>query len=427
MTPRTHRFVALGLLSLLVVSGCSSAGSDGQTSAPDTASTAEPTSSASGVSPSASGSELVPSESPAQETETSSEPTSSNGSELRDRAAGLVARMSVQEQAASLVMAGVPATGASSAEIAALQKQGISNVFLRGRSSLSVAQTADKVEDITDKLEKNLPEKLPVWVATDQEGGFVRVLQGPGFTQLPTALTQGTWSQEKLESQITQVGDELADAGINVNLAPVADVVPTSIGTDNAPIGYFGRQYADNAQQVSDAVSTVNQALEAKGIQPVVKHFPGLGRVSANTDTSSSVTDTVTGVDSPDLEPFKQSISQEIAWVMISNARYTRIDAKTDAPFSDKVITGLLREQLGYEGLVISDDLCDAKQVSHLAVGQRAIRFVAAGGTMPLCVSTPDAITMAAALAKEAANNQEFSAQVQQAAILVLEEKLRGA
>ncbi|MFY9679314.1 glycoside hydrolase family 3 N-terminal domain-containing protein, partial [Glutamicibacter protophormiae] len=349
-----------------------------------------------------------------------------DGSSVRDEAEALADGMSVKEQAASLLMAGVPASGASAAQIAALQEQGISNVFLRGRSQLSVSQTAAQVRKITGALERNVPGKLPVWVATDQEGGFVRVLQGPGFTELPTAVKQGAWSQATLKSRMSAVGAELAEAGINVNLAPVADVVPSSIGTANDPIGYFGREYANNSADAAQDVLTVNQALAAEGVQPVVKHFPGLGQVTANTDTSRSVADTSTGSESEELAPFKEAISQDLSWVMVSNARYTQIDQKNDAPFSSKVITGLLREKLGYEGLVISDDLCEAKQVSNVAVGQRAVRFIAAGGTVPLCVNTADAVTMAAALAREAGKDKQFAAQVREAAVKVLEEKLDG-
>lgn len=334
--------------------------------------------------------------------------------------------MGLEEQAASLVMAGVPATGASPAQIAALEEQGISNVFLRGRSQLSVSQTAAQVRKITKALNGNVPGQLPVWVATDQEGGFVRVLQGPGFTELPTAAKQGTWSQATLNSRMSAVGGELAEAGINVNLAPVADVVPSSVGTANDPIGYFGREYANNAADAARDVLTVSQALADQGVQPVVKHFPGLGRVTANTDTSRSVTDTSIGYGSEDLEPFKKAIAQDLSWVMVSNARYTQIDEKNDAPFSSTLITGLLREKLGYEGLVISDDLCEAKQVSNVAVGQRAVKFIAAGGTVPLCVNTSDSVTMAAALASESARDKQFAAQVREAAVKVLEEKLKG-
>lgn len=416
MTPHVRQLMSLGMLAMLMLTSCSSPSSETSTQSSPKASS----SSNNGSAPSATSSEDSTQSSSAA-AQTPQAPTS------REQAEELVDQLSVEQQTASLVMAGVPATGASSTELKAMEKQGITNVFLRGRSQLSVKKTAARTAIITKSLKSNVPDDLPVWVATDQEGGFVRVLQGTGFTNLPAAAQQGQWSSGKQATSIKKVGAELAEAGINVNLAPVADVVPAKVGTSNAPIGYFGRQYGNTAGEVSQAIGTVNDALNDAGVQPVVKHFPGLGRVAKNTDTSSGVTDTEIGADATDLEPFKQAISQGNSWVMISNARYTKIDAQNEAPFSKKVITGLLRQKLGYQGVVISDDLCEAKQVAQVPVGQRAVKFVAAGGTVPLCVKSSPAITMAKALAKEANEEKKFADQVREAAVLILEAKLDQA
>jgi len=410
MTTHVRALMSLGMLSMLLLSSCSAPGTP--VNGPSSQSPAPLTSSSS------TGQRTGPADSGKPVPTPSQEPTP------RQQAEDLVDQLSVEQQAASLVMAGVSATGASNRELKAMKKQGISNVFLRGRSQLSLKQTKAEVGAITKALGPNVPDGLPVGVATDQEGGFVRVLQGAGFTKLPTASKQGQWPEDKLSSEIQQAGEELAEAGINVNLAPVADVVPTKIGAGNAPIGYFGRQYGSTAQEVSSAISTVNDALNKAGVQPVVKHFPGLGRVAKNTDTSSGVTDTVIGAGATDLEPFKEAIRQGKSWVMISNARYTQLDAKNDAPFSQKIITGLLREELGYKGVVISDDLCEAQQVASVPVGQRAVKFVAAGGTVPLCVKSGQAIAMAKALASEAKNDKKFAAQIREAATVILEAKL---
>lgn len=410
MTTHVRKLMSLGMLSMMLLSSCSAPGTpandpSSQSPAPSTAS-----------SPTAQGTGPADSAKP--------DPTPSQKPTARQQAEELVGQLSVEQQAASLVMAGVPATGTSSSELKAMKKQGLGSVFLRGRSQLSLKQTKAEVQSIIKALEPNVPDGLPVWVATDQEGGFVRVLQGAGFTKLPMASKQGQWPEAALSSQIQQVGEELAEAGINVNLAPVADVVPAKIGADNAPIGYFGREYGHTASAVSSAITTVNDALSDAGVQPVVKHFPGLGRVAKNTDVSRGVTDTVIDAQAPDLEPFKQAIAQDKSWVMISNARYAKIDASNDAPFSSKLITGLLRDELGYDGVVISDDLCEAQQVADVPVGQRAVKFIAAGGTAPLCVKSDQAIAMAKSLAAEAKKDKKFAAKVREAAALILEAKL---
>lgn len=417
MSTVLRRTVGLSLLGTLLLSGCTAPAENADQPAPSTTGPTQPSS----TNPSTSGSATEPSATASSASPTKVDPEA----QLQQQAVALADSMSLSEQARSLVMAGVSADGASAAQIASLKKSGISNVFLRGRSQLSHTKISSSVSKLHEGLETNVPNGLPVWVATDQEGGFVRVLQGTGFTKLPTALEQGTWTEKKLRSNISTLGTELSEAGINVNLAPVADVVPKSLGTGNAPIGKFGRQYADNSADVSSSILLVNQELSDAGVHPVVKHFPGLGRVSLNTDTHAQVTDTKIGADSTDLEPFKAAIEQDLAWVMISNAKYTQLDKDNDAPFSKKIITGLLREHLGYERLIISDDLCDAKQVSAVPVGQRAIKFVQAGGTMPLCVDENKSLTMASALAKQAAKDDKLAAQVREAATLILAEKLR--
>ena len=323
-----------------------------------------------------------------------------------------------------LVMAGVPASGAAAAQLEPLAEAGISSVFLHGRSQLSVTQTRDEVEKMTQALAGNLPQDLPVWVATDQEGGFVRVLQGPGFSELPTAVEQGGWSESRLRETIAVVGGELAEAGININLAPVADTVPEELASSNEPIGYWKRNYAFNPVSVSMTVRQVNESLHGSGIQPVVKHFPGLGRVKGNTDTTANVADTTTTVQDEYLLPFADSITQDLAWVMISNASYPELDDQNLAPFSEAVVTDLLRTELGYERLVISDDLCDAVAVSGIEVGQRAVQFIQAGGTMALCVRSEPALQMVQALADEAEADNDFAAKVEQAATVVMAERL---
>src|SRR5690606_31563001 len=182
MTTRAKQLLSAGMLMTMMLASCS---------APNAGKPAPST-------PTAPTQSAAPSQSSASSSHLDTKPTQSQQPSPREQAEALADELSVSEQASSLVMAGVPARGASAAEISAMKKQGISNVFLRGRSQLSVKQTSAKVQEITQSLEANVPADLPVWVATDQEGGFVRVLQGPGFTELPTALTQGGWSPSKL-------------------------------------------------------------------------------------------------------------------------------------------------------------------------------------------------------------------------------------
>jgi len=261
---------------------------------------------------------------------------------------------------------------------------------------------------------------VPLFIAADQEGGYVQQLTGTGFTTLPTALTQGTWSSTHQESVAATVGQQLRDVGVNVNLAPVTDTVPASLGTGNGPIGYYYREYGYYPSTVSRAVTNIVHGLNSRGAIATLKHFPGLGRIKNNTDTSSTgITDDTTTSTDPYLTPFHSGISAGAGMVMISLAWYPKIDAANQAAFSHTIITTLLRGNLGFRGVVVSDSL-SAVAVQHISVGQRAVRFIAAGGDIALTGAATDIPAMESAILAKMGSSSTFAAQVSAAVHRVL-------
>jgi beta-N-acetylhexosaminidase len=127
--------------------------------------------------------------------------------------------------------------------------------------------------------------------------------------------------------------------------------------------------------------------------------------------------------DDPALEPFRAAIAAGTTAVMVSSALYPQLDPDHIAAFSRPIITGLLRGQLHFDGLVISDDLGNAVAVSDVSVGQRAVDFVTAGGDMALTVQPNDFSVMLAALRDRAAGSSTFRARVDDAALHVLASK----
>ncbi len=125
----------------------------------------------------------------------------------------------------------------------------------------------------------------------------MQVLSGSGFSTMPSGLTQGTWSTSTLQAAARTWGGQLAQAGVNTNLAPVMDTVPA--GFDNPPIGGFDREYGHTPSVVGSHGTAFAAGMAAAGVFATIKHFPGLGRVSANPDTTAHVTDTVTTADRP--------------------------------------------------------------------------------------------------------------------------------
>lgn len=326
--------------------------------------------------------------------------------------------MSAAERVGQLLMVDCPSSGVASATSTAIRDDHVGSVILDGNSALSITQT----RAVTDSLQDLAPARVRLFVATDQEGGLVRRMQGPGFSDVPSAVQQGTLSPSTLEADAKQWGKELHDAGINVDLAPVLDTVPPN-SAGNPPIGDLDREYArDPATVATHGVAFAN-GLAAAGVDATAKHFPGLGRVAGNTDTTSGVTDTVTTGNDAFLHPFAAAVQAHVPFVMMSTAIYSKIDPRRPAAFSPAIVTDLLRGKLGFTGVVISDDLGAAKQVSGYSVGDRAVDFVAAGGDIVLTVDASQASTMTAALLAKANADPAFRAKVDAAALRVLEAK----
>jgi beta-N-acetylhexosaminidase len=214
--------------------------------------------------------------------------------------------------------------------------------------------------------------------------------------------------------------------GVTVNLAPVADTVPVRLGERNPPIGAFHRQYGSNPTQVAAGVEQAVAASQGAGVLTILKHFPGLGRVTANTDTSTRAIDATATADDPYLEPFVRGMTAGSAGVMISSASYPKLDARNIAAFSPAIITGLLRGKLGYTGLVMSDDLGAADAVERVPPGRRAVRFVAAGGDLVLTIRPQDAAPMTKAMIAEAGRSPAFATRVTDAARHVVQAKYRA-
>ena len=164
------------------------------------------------------------------------------------------------------------------------------------------------------------------------------------------------------------------------------------------------------------------QGQRAAGVETSIKHFPGLGRVTGNTDTTAGVTDTVTGPDAPSVDVFDAGIESGTGLVMMSSAIYTQIDPDAPAVFSPRAV-GLVREH-GFDGAIISDDLSAAVQVEGVPAGERAVRAVRAGVDLVLASAKPSvAPAMVDALIKAAGNDPVFAAQVDAAAARVVAAK----
>jgi beta-N-acetylhexosaminidase len=332
-----------------------------------------------------------------------------------------VSKLDLDGRVGQLLMVGTPiANPPALAET--VRRQRLGGVFLAGRSTQSAATVRQGIR----ALQQAAPPGVPLHIAVDQEGGQVQTLRSADFPTIPSAVEQGRWDAATLRARTADWAQRLADAGITLDLAPVADTVPPQFADANPPIGAFNRQYGSTPDEVAGDVETVVAAVQGAGVLTTLKHFPGLGRVRSNTDTSSNTVDNATTADDAFLKPFVSGIRAGSAAVMISSARYPRLDSQAIAAFSAPIVTGLLRERLGYTGLVVSDDLGAAAAAAAVPVGERAVRFVQAGGDLVLTVRPGDAGPMHDALVAAAQASLVFDARVTDAARHVLRSKYRA-
>ncbi len=215
-------------------------------------------------------------------------------------------------------------------------------------------------------------EHPPLIVATDQEGGFVkRFAEAPPLRSPAELGLEPDSDAARLEGRAT--GTFLSGLGINTNLAPVLDV-PLASGSVISD-----RTFGESVNVVTDLGLAFADGLSKEGVNATAKHFPGLGRSTLNTDFSPSAIGASRRELAEDLRPFEAAIAQDIPLIMISIASYPQLGAKDPAALERSISTRLLRTQLGFEGVSISDDLgAEAVAASH-SEQEAAERAVAAG------------------------------------------------
>ncbi|MFD1054620.1 glycoside hydrolase family 3 N-terminal domain-containing protein [Terrabacter terrigena] len=335
-------------------------------------------------------------------------------------AQAVLSRMTTAQRIGQLFMVGGSVKGISTATRTAISRYHVGNLILTGRTTTGAAPVRALAAGAESMTTNAATSAVPLLVASDQEGGLVQVLQGPWFSRMPTALVQGTFSDAGLTRSATLWGSQVLRAGVDVNLAPVMDTVSASFAPLNAPIGALQREFGHTPAVVAEKGSAFVRGMRSTGMALTAKHFPGLGRVTGNTDTTAGVTDRVTTRTSPDIGPFRSAVAAGAQLLMVSSAIYSRIDPARPAVFSPTVITGMIRGDLRFTGVVISDDIGAARAVQAWSPGTRAINFLSSGGDIVLTVDPTVVPAMVNAVTARVATDATLRARVNAAALRVL-------
>jgi beta-N-acetylhexosaminidase len=214
-------------------------------------------------------------------------------------------------------------------------------------------------------------------ISVDQEGGAVKRLSGGPPNVSPSQIATATTARQ----QGSATGSYLASRGVNVNLAPVLDVP--------APGSFIAsRAFASAPSRVAELGGAFADGLQHAGVAATAKHFPGLGHATANTDTGPSVVSVSRATLDADLAPFAQAIHGGVSLVMMSNASYPAYGAGP-AVLSPAVVQGQLRKRLGFNGVIVSDDLEAGAVRAVMSPSSAAVAASRAGVDMILLARSP--------------------------------------
>ncbi|NMM98277.1 glycoside hydrolase family 3 protein [Bifidobacterium olomucense] len=338
----------------------------------------------------------------------------------KTQAERLVSAMSLDEQVGQLVMVPLFAGTDPSALSTAIQDYHAGSALMIGNWTTGT----EGVKAATDQLQQYAPANNQLIIATDQEGGQVQHLTGTGFDTMPSATEQGTMSSDQLRAAAKGWGSQLSAAGVNVDLAPVLDTVTINRAA-NAPIGALDRDFGlDAAGNASHGTAFIQGLRDAK-VESTIKHYPGLGSVTGNTDfTTTGIVDTATTLDGDEIRAFDTTIQQASpAMVMMALATYQAIDPDNPAVFSSTIITQHLRTDLGYDGVITSDSL-SAEALSGYDTTQLGVKMVEAGGDLA-CIGQTDYVEpIIRGLRTRAAEDQDFAKKVTASAVRVMTLKI---
>jgi beta-N-acetylhexosaminidase len=209
--------------------------------------------------------------------------------------------------------------------------------------------------------------------------------------------------------------------GVNVNLAPVADVADRG----GVPSVMDGRAFAGGPDEVAAATRASIRGMRSARVAATAKHFPGLGGSQINTDDAPA---TVEGEIDSDLVPFEAAIAEGVPLVMLSHALYPALDADAIASQSRAIASGLLRERLGFEGVVVTDSMEAQAVLAGSGVADASVRAVRAGADLVLLTGSASWNEVYPRLLEEARADPKFRARVRASAarVLALKRSLLG-
>jgi len=318
--------------------------------------------------------------------------------------------LSLRRQIGQLLIAGFKGTSTPPELRSIANEFGLGGTILFARNIEEPAQVAELAFELAQ-----LTPEMPAWVSVDQEGGRVARLKAP-FTEWPPMATLGRSGDTKLAEQFAKaLAAELRAVGITLDYAPVLDI---HTNPKNPVIG--DRALSDAARTAAELGAVIVRTLQAAGVAACGKHFPGHGDTSVDSHHDLPLVEhPIELLREREFLPFKAAIEAGVATMMTAHVFLPALDEERPATLSRTIVTGILRESLGFEGLIISDDLEMKALAKERSVEDSAVLAIEAGcDALLICAGDYDVQAAALeAIVKLAEQNRAFERRVEDAVL----------
>ena len=296
----------------------------------------------------------------------------------------MITEMTIEEKVGQLIMVGFDGTQANEAIETHIRERFVGGVVLFSRNIESPQQTAELTNEL-QRLAGATPHQIPLFIGIDQEGGWVIRLK-EGATVLPGNMALGATGSTELAERAGEVtAVELAAVGVNLNFAPVMDVN----NNPNNPV-IDRRSFGESPELVSRLGVAYIHGLQRHGVLATAKHFPGHGDTTVDSHFDlPTVNHDLERIHALELQPFRAAIDADVAAIMTAHIIYPVFDPDRPATLSPTILTDLLRKELGFDGLLITDDMEMKAIDDRYRSGEAAVMAIEAGADIVMVLWTP--------------------------------------
>lgn len=313
----------------------------------------------------------------------------------------VIENMSVEEKIGQMIFSSISGTELGAEEEKLIHQYKVGGIIVNKKNITSPSQMVAYMNSLKEENKNN----VPLFFGIDQEGGRIAKLPGD-LRAIPSHFEIGKQNDPSFAFEIgTVLGKLVSSFGFNVNFAPVLDI---NSNPENPVIG--DRSFGINPDVVSKLGIQMMKGIQGENIIPAIKHFPGHGDTSVDShDELPVVQKTMPELEQMELIPFKQAIAEGADMVMIAHILLPSIDPEFPSSMSEAIITDLLREKIGFDGVVITDDMTMEAITNSFDIGKASVMSVKAGADIVMVAHEFENVVKAITALTTAVENGEIT------------------